>query len=250
MSLLNNNNLETINAGSGYKFSATKLNKLGATEYTLATIVEDASGSVSGYAAALETCLKTIRKAMDKSPRKDNLLLRLAQFNDNLTELHGFKLLNDIKESDYDNILQIGGATALFDAIDEGLEATSAYAKQLTSNNFFVNGIVIIVTDGQNNVGNILDPDKIKQRLEQIRQSENLESINVILVGVTNDNTNLDTYLQRVKDEIGITQYVSIGIATPGKIAKLAQFVSQSISSTSAALGSGQPSQPITSMTF
>jgi len=247
---LANTNLETINAGSGYKFSATKLNKLGATEYTLATIVEDASGSVGSYAAALETCLKTIRKAMDKSPRKDNLMLRLTQFNDNLQELHGFKLLNDIKESDYDNILNIGGATALFDAIDEGLQATSAYAKQLTANNFFVNGIVIIVTDGQNNTGNIFEGDKIKQRLEEIRKSENLESITVILVGVTNDNAALDTYLQKVKDDIGISQYVSIGTATPGKIAKLAQFVSQSISSTSAALGSGQPSQPITSMTF
>lgn len=247
---MDNTNLETINAGSGYKFSATKLNKLGATEYTLATIVEDASGSVGGFSAALETCLKTILKAMGKSPRKDNLMLRLTQFNDNLKELHGFKLLNDIKESDYDSILQIGGATALFDAIDEGLTATDAYAKQLTSNNFFVNGIVVIVTDGQNNTGNIFEGDKIKQRLEEIRKSENLESISVILVGVTNDNNALDTYLQKVKDDIGITQYVSIGTATPGKIAKLAQFVSQSISSTSAALGSGQPSQPITSMTF
>lgn len=247
---MDNTNLETVNAGSGYKFSATKLNKLGATEYTLATIVEDTSGSVGGYAAALETCLKTIRKAMDKSPRKDNLMLRLTQFDDDVKELHGFKLLGDIKESDYDNILKIGGATALLDAMDEGLETTSAYAKQLTANNFFVNGIIIVVTDGRNNIGNIFDEAKIKQRLEEVRQSENLESINIILVGVTSDDTNLDTYLQKLVTDIGITQYVSIGKATPGKIAKLAEFVSQSISSTSAALGSGQPSQPITSMTF
>jgi hypothetical protein len=32
---------------------------------------------------------------------------------------------------------------------------------------------------------------------------------------------------------------------TPGKLAKLAQFVSQSISSTSAALGTGKGSKPI-----
>lgn len=250
MSLIDNTNLETISAGSGYKFSATKLNKLGATEYTLATIVQDASGSVSGFSAALEQALKTIRKAMDKSPRKDNLMLRLTQFNDNLTELHGFKLLGDIKESDYDNILSIGGMTALFDAVDEGIQTTSAYAKQLTANNFFVNAIIIVVTDGQNNAGNIYDATKLKQVLEQVRQSENLESISLILVGVTNDDNNLDAYLQKFVTDAGLTQYVSIGKATPSKVAKLAAFVSQSISSTSAALGSGQPSTPITSMTF
>jgi hypothetical protein len=249
MSLIDNKDLETINAGSGYKFSATKLNKLGATEYTLSTLCMDASGSVSSYAAALEQALKTIRKAMDKSPRKDNLMLRLTQFNDNLTELHGFKLLGDIKESDYDNILNIGGMTALLDAVDEGIQTTSAYAKQLTANNFFVNAIVVVVTDGQNNAGSIYDAAQIKKSLEEARKSENLESITLILVGVTSDDNNLDAYLQKLVTDAGISQYTSIGKATPGKIAKLAAFVSQSISSTSAALGSGQPSIPI-NMTF
>ena len=44
MSLLSKN-LENLNAGSGYKFSATKINDLGAAEYTLATIVMDASSN-------------------------------------------------------------------------------------------------------------------------------------------------------------------------------------------------------------
>lgn len=249
MSLMNKD-LETLNAGSNYKFSATKITKLGAAEYTLATIVEDASGSVGGFAASLEQAIKTIFKAMAKSPRKDNLMLRLTQFADNLTESHGFKLLGSIQEKDYDNVLNIGGSTALFDAVDEAIQATSTYGKQLTAQNFLVNAIIVVVTDGQNNTGNIFDPVQIKKALEEARKSENLESITLILVGVTNDDNNLDAYLQKFVTDAGITQYVSIGKATPGKIAKLAAFVSQSISSTSAALGSGAPSQPINSFTF
>ena len=237
--------LETLQAGSNYKFSATKMNVLGATEYTLATIVEDASGSVSSFAALLEQAIKTSFKAMYKSPRKDNLMLRLTQFNDTLKELHGFKLLGSIQEKDYDNVLNIGGSTALFDAVDEAIQATSTYGKQLTSQNFLCNAIIIAITDGQNNCGNILTPEQIKKSLEDARKSENLESITLILVGVTNDNVNLDVYLQDFKDKTGVTQYVSIGAATPQKIAKLAQFVSQSVSSTSAALGTGAPSQPV-----
>jgi hypothetical protein len=249
MSLMDKD-LEQLNAGSNYKFSATKLSKLGAAEYTLATIVQDASSSVSGFAPALEQAIKTIFKAMDKSPRKDNLMLRLTQFSDNLKELHGFKLLGSIKESDYDNILNIGGMTALFEAVDEAIQTTSTYGKQLTSQNFLVNAIIVVVTDGQNNAGSIFDPAQIKKALDTARQSENLESITLILVGVTNDDNNLDVYLQQFVTEAGITQYVSIGKATPGKIAKLAAFVSQSISSTSSALGTGAPSQPIHSFKF
>lgn len=237
--------LEQINAGSNYKFSATKIEKLGAAEYTLATIVQDASGSVSPFAAALEQAIKTTYGAMKKSPRKDNLMLRLTQFSDDLTELHGFKLLNSIQEKDYDNILKIGGNTALFDATDEAIQVTTTYGKQLTCQDFLVNAVVIIITDGRNNSGNIMDPEQIRKSVQTAMMSENLESITLILVGITNDDNNLDSYLQEFKDKAGINQYTSIGKATPGRVAKLAQFVSQSISSTSAALGSGAPSQPV-----
>lgn len=246
MSLLNKD-VEQLQAASGYKFSATKIGALGASEYTLATIVQDVSGSVQPFAAQLEKAIKTVFKACEKSPRKDNLMLRLTSFNSRLTEIHGFQLLGAIKESDYDGVLQCGGMTALFEATDEAIEATTTYGKQLIGMDFLANAIIVVITDGQNNDGSIRDPAKIKKSLEAARKSENLESISLILVGVTNDDASLDIYLQEFMDKTGATQYVSIGKATPGKLAKLAEFVSQSISSTSSALGSGGPSKLINS---
>jgi hypothetical protein len=250
MSLLSAN-LQSLNAGSGYKFSATKIKDLGAAEYTLATIVVDASSSVETFAPQLEQALKTIFKACEKSPRKDNLLLRVVQFASSVKELHGFKLLSTIAEKDYDTILQLGGSTALFEACDEAIQSTGTYGKQLTSQDFLVNAIVVVITDGEGNCGAIhsgdlaADAGVVKKSLLNVRRSENLESLRTILVGVTNDNQSLNHYLQTVKDEAGFDQYVSIGNATPGRIAKLADFVSQSISSTSSALGSGQASTPL-----
>lgn len=255
MSLLSKN-LENLNAGSGYKFSATKIKDLGAAEYTLVTIVMDASSSVEGFAVQLEQALKTIYKACDKSPRKDNLLVRVVQFASRVTELHGFKLLSSIVEKDYDNILQLGGSTALFEAMDESIQATGTYGKQLTSQDFLVNAIVVVVTDGEGNCGAInsgdlaADAGVVKKGLLNVRRAENLESCLTILVGVTNDDNNLNHYLQTVKDEAGFDQYISIGKATPGRIAKLAEFVSQSISSTSSALGTGKASAPLTNFKF
>jgi hypothetical protein len=235
---------------SGYKFTVTDFDALGSAQYTLATIVQDVSGSVAPYAKQLETAVKTIFKACEKSPLNNALMLRLTTFNDSLAEVHGFKLLSAIKESDYDSVIQCGGSTALFESVDEAVTATSTYGRQLTDKDFLVNAIIVIVTDGQNNAGSIANPERIKKAVENAKQAENLESLTLILVGVTSDDNALDAYLQDFKDKAGITQYVSIGRATPGKIAKLADFVSQSISSTSSSLGTGAPSQPITSFKF
>lgn len=236
--------IEQMHAGSNYQFSATKIEKLGAAEYTLVEIICDASSSVEAYAAHLTRMLKTVLESCQKSPRRDNLMIRLTQFSSSLMELHGFKLLSTIKDTDYDGILQIGGMTALYDATDEGIQCMGAYAHTLTAQDFLVNGIIFIVTDGQNNQGRCV-PQDIAKTISATRLAETMESITIILIGVTNGQVDIDTYLQTFKDKAKIDQYVNIGSGTPGKLAKLAGYVSQSVSSTSQALGSGGPSQPI-----
>jgi uncharacterized protein YegL len=249
MSLLDKD-LEQLQAGNNYKFSATKISGLGASEYTLASIVVDASSSVAGFAQQLEDMVKTTFKACDKSPRRDNLMLRVTEFADTVREIHGFKQFTSIKEDDYTKCLQIGGSTALFEAVDESINCTSTYGKQLAAQEFLVNAIIFILTDGENNRGTIWDPAEIGKSLEAARRAENLESITVVLVGVTNNTQSLSVYLQEFKDKAGITQYIDIGSASAGKLAKLADFVSKSISNTSSSLGTGQASQPINSFKF
>lgn len=249
MSLLDKD-LESLTTSSGYKFSVTKVDKLGSSKYTLVHIVQDVSGSVSGYSKQLEDTIKSIFKACSKSPRKDTLLLRITQFADDVREIHGFKLLNSINEDDYTGALQIGGNTALYDAADEAIQACSTYGKQLLSQDYMVNGVIYIVTDGESNVGNLKLADEVKKSLAIARRSENLESITVILVGVTQHNVSLNHYLQSFKDDADLTQYIALGVATPQKLAKLAEFVSQSISSTSTSLGSGAAAPVSQNTTF
>jgi hypothetical protein len=240
-----NDNLESFKAASGYSFSATKMDKLGASEYTLVTVAVDVSGSVTPFRLQIENCLKTVFKSMAKSPRSDNLMFRVVLFDTTVRELHGFKLLSDIKEEDYTNSIQIGGMTSLFEAMDNSVQALSSYGKNLTAQDFLANGIVVVITDGQNNMGSISNPSIVAKSIENAKRSECLESLQVILVGITNDDVNLDAYLKDVKENAGVDSYISIGNATPGKIAKLAEFISQSVSSTSQALGTGGQSSPI-----
>ena len=60
MPILMDDTMEELNTASNYKFSAVKIDELGAAKYTLVTVAQDVSGSVYNYATEMESCLKTI----------------------------------------------------------------------------------------------------------------------------------------------------------------------------------------------
>lgn len=229
---------------SNFSFSGKAIADLKANEYTLASIAIDTSGSVFSYKHELEKALESIVDSLSKSPRAANMLVRVTTFNDDVNEIHGFVNLADINKADYQ--LNCGGMTGLFDATLNGIEAVEAEGQRLYGMDYGVNGLVVIVTDGYENVSRICrNPEKIAAALERIRKDEKLESIKTILIGVGADPAT-NTYLSDFKDKAKLDQYESIGNATPSKIAKLADFISRSVSSSSQALGSKGPSQNLT----
>jgi len=225
-----------IQGASNFSFSATKIDALESTEYTLVTIVCDISGSVTSFADELLTMIKTIVKACQKSPRADFLMLRVLLFNEQVEEIHGFKMLNSIDPDDYKD-LRPSGMTALFDATFSAIGAEITYAKNLISQGFSVNGCVYVITDGADNRSS-MTPGEIKKQVIESRKQETIESLLTVLIGI--NTSNLQTELDRFKKQADITAYIDAGDATPQKLAKLADFVSSSISSTSTCLGTGQ----------
>jgi uncharacterized protein YegL len=244
MPILMNETMEELRTASNYKFSAVRVDELGATKYTLATIVVDVSGSVAAYQQELENSLITILQSCQKSPMAENLLIRLLSFNDNCDEIHGFKLLSEVAENDYKNLLNPCGGTALFDATHSAIEATRDYGRILVDQDFLANAIVFVITDGADNSSSV-NASSIKTVINQTIKDELLESMSVILIGISSNDSSVANYLDTFKQEANITQFIDIGDATPSKLAKMAQFISRSISSTSQSLGSGSASGPL-----
>jgi uncharacterized protein YegL len=151
-------------------------------------------------------------------------------------------MLNTVAPKDYDDILTPDGGTALFDAVQSAIEATDDYGKILSDQEFGVNAIIFIVTDGDDNVSRAT-PNSVKKTVERVMKSEKMENITVVLVGV---GDNVAGYLQDFQQKANITQFINIGDTTPNKLAKLANFISRSISSTSQALANGTSSNLLT----
>ena len=246
MARLDGGDMETMTLGrGGFGFTGTRFDTLGATEYTLVTIAVDETGSVSGFDKELKAMLTMAVDACKKAARSDNILVRVlyfgSQYPKGVLEIHGFKQLPDIDIASYPDI-RPGGMTPLCDAAYSAIGATNVYAEQLADQDYGVNAIVFVITDGGDN-HSTATMHMVREEQQKAIKSEKLESIISILVGINTADCRQE--LEDFQREAGMTQYIDAGNATPQNLAKLAAFVSRSISSQSQSLGTGGPSQNI-----
>jgi uncharacterized protein YegL len=227
---------ETISGLGGYHFSAVRTDRLGASEYTLVTIAVDKSTSVSLFRDTLIDCLKKAVDACRKSPRASNIMIRVITFADDVEEIHGFKPLSEIDTALYDAI-SVGGVTALYDACASAIGASTDYGRTLNDQDFGVNGILFVITDGADN-NSKFTPTTVRQKADEAISGEILESFISVLVGV--NALQYKTLHEDFKNQANLTQYIDAGDATPGNMAKLAAFVSRSVSSQASSQGTGQ----------
>lgn len=227
---------------SSFTFSGVRFDKLGAMEYTLATIAMDVSGSIQPWEGKLLEMLNAIvdackGKPTHPNPRAENILLRLITFNQTVREIHGFVPLINIQQYEQKD-LQCDGATALYDATFSSVGASKVYAKSLIDQGYSVNNIMYIITDGADN-RSVTMPPRIRKEIEETLHSEMFGTVTTILIGI--NSAGCRSELERFKNEANLTAYVDMGDVTAGKIAHLSGYVSKSVSSASQSLAAGAP---------
>src|SRR3989338_819553 len=241
------NTMEQHRIGGGkFTFGGTRINRRGSDGgYTLVTLAIDETGSVSGFADELKKMLVMAVESCKKSPRSDNLLVRVITFGtqhpNGVKEIHGFKMLSEINTADYPDI-KPGSWTPLCDAVFSAVGAMNTYGQQLNDEDFDVNAIAIVITDGGDN-RSVATMNMVKEELRKAVTGETVESMISILVGI---NTSACRHLlEEFKEEAGMTHFVGAGGGAKGKLAKVSGVVLRAVSSQSQALGTGGPSQNI-----
>lgn len=245
--------MEDFDIGSGFTFSAVGTGDLTgeAVQFTLVTIALDETGSISGHEREIERMLQTTLGACRRSPYSHNIMVRIIRFGSQYTrsggggvdEMQGFAPLTSCDPATYP-ALRAGGMTPLYDAVYSSVGAANVYAKQLIDLDYAVNGITFVVTDGGENAS-VASAKMVQEALATSVRGEVMESHYSILIGIDTGASDVESDLQAFQREAGIDQFIWAGEATKGNLAKLAQFISTSITSTSQALGTGGPSTQI-----
>lgn len=234
----------------GFDYTSISVDKLGASEYTVVCIVTDKTSSVDSFKDGLEKMIGACVESCQKSPRALNLLLRVTAFSDRggVEELHGFTLLSTVDPANYEGTIHPNGLTNLFEATLEGIESIDEYVQRLFDDERICNAncIIFIITDGDDNASpDGIDEETVKEAIAKVKRSEVMESIRTILIGVNDADPYYQQKLGDFKEQAGLDEYESMGDVTPAKLAKCAQFMSQSISSTEVSRGTGQVSAPV-----
>ncbi|KKK95544.1 hypothetical protein LCGC14_2671740, partial [marine sediment metagenome] len=149
---MSSDNLQNHNLPKGtYGYSATKLDDLGASQYTLITLVVDVSPSVTAYITQLEEAIKKIVEGCGhkNNPYADNMLIRIVSFAHDVQEVHGFKLPSECEIDSYTGCLRVRHSTSLYDAAYNAIAATTDYSSKMSNWDFTVNGLVVLLTDGE-----------------------------------------------------------------------------------------------------
>lgn len=240
------NDMTTMITQSDFQFSGVDVDNLTSSEYTLVTLAIDMSSSVSYYNTELKECIKTIIETCKKSNRAENLMIRLTSFNSQIFEEHGFKTLSLINIGDYTQIRNPSGMTALYDACIDSIEATEQYGKTLTDQEFETNGVLYIITDGDDNRSQHSLSD-VAERFKKLKYTESLESLQTFLIGVNVNEPMFKNYLEDFKNTVGFDEFISIENANTDTLSKLANFISKSISLQSQSLGTGSVSNALPS---
>lgn len=232
-----------------FGFSAVSIDDLESSGYTLATIVCDRSGSTSGFQDAMEAALKSSVEALRKHPNSESIMVRVLTIDSECEEQHGFIPLPDVDTDRYDGMLAARGMTCLFDGCVNGAQAASQYGRQLLQDRYNANGILIVITDGMNNAGKFAaesDVSHVKKAFDDTKLTECLESFTTVLIAVNVENIGVGAGLRKFHADAGFTaDMIELKDASPATIAKIGEFITDSVSSTSTSLGTGAASQSI-----
>lgn len=196
-------------------------------------VVNDVSPSISSYVTEMNTASRDVfMKELKNSHRKDDIVVKCITFNENVEHKSGFLPILNLQD-DYLDVAPTGNATALYDAVLQGLESAIKYREDLEDQGIEVRTAVFIVTDGQDNSSSYDSAKKIKQIVQDLRTNEAwINSFTINMLGVGNRSS-----FEGSCREMGLDPtkcLVAVG-ASSSEIRKQFGVISQSVSSSSAA---------------
>jgi len=155
--------------------------------------------------------------------------------------------LSTIDPSIYDGCVEPDGMTPLIDATLNSIEAIETYAQKLIDDEYKVNAVFFVVTDGWENDSKH-PASKIKDAYTRIKRNEQMGIVEPFLIGV--NAAEYKDELEQFRKDGMFSKFLDCANFTGKNLAKVVGWISQSVSSTSQNIQTGMPSKPVANPSF
>lgn len=123
----------------------TAVDELESENINLIFLGIDESGSMGQWLSNMKNCLSEFKTALSESKEADEILVARADFEDDC-RIGGYK-----KISEFDTTFDVGGCTAMYDAIVDGADKLKEYRQFLKDQGVRVKAVFAIFSDGLDN---------------------------------------------------------------------------------------------------
>ncbi len=214
--------VSNLNGPTMMQAVGVSLDALATNEVTLAMNIIDMSSSMRPYAADLIRAYnEDYLGSMGGSTAADDILVSTILFNHEVKLLHGYVNLPDAPRLGSQSYTP-RGSTALYDAVAGGLTNMVLYAQQLRQSGVMVRCIVLVYSDGEDNVS--------KQKADTVRRASaellKHEMYTLAYVGFKSGGIS-ERELRALADEIGFPEILIAGL-DHAALRRIFQLVSRS----------------------
>lgn len=228
----------------GFKFTSVRPERLGNAEYTLVTLVFAKTQGTAGFASELHLIKRKVVEACLGNHRPDHqradfVLLRVTEFNDSISEVHGFVPLPQV---DVDAYLppECAGGGQLHDAVYESVGVTASFARTLAESDYLVNGLVVLIACDWDE-GSTASVERAVGVTRTAAAEGNLESLKTILLSVGNREG--EERSRAVSAELSFSAHLGTDDTSDLSMERVADFIAREVAATSHAIGTGGPSK-------
>lgn len=143
--------IQNLDGQAGLGCVGAQVDDLNTDDVTLLSVIIDMSSSMGSVRDDVIDAFNQMARALNDSKAADSIIVSAWTFDDSTNLLFGYTPIDQVKDLTRREYTP-RGATALYDAVLDGFTGIVGYGQDLRNNGIRTRSIVIVISDGGDNV--------------------------------------------------------------------------------------------------
>jgi len=214
--------VQNLDGQAGLGCVGAQVDDLNTDDVTLLSVILDQSSSMSSVQNDVIDAFNEMSRALSDSKAAESILMSAWTFDNDSKLLFSYTPIDQVKDLT-NNEYKPGGATALYDATMDGFTGIVAYGQDLRNNGIRTRSIVVVISDGGDNVSSHTAASVKTVAQDLLRQ----EIYTLAFVGLGDE-----TYFRQIATDMGFPEILTTS-NTSSEIRRALNMISGSVIRTS-----------------